>query len=625
VSGRLDPCPIVQSLILWHNPRFRWAELQLAKFFGPNSCMDLSEDVKDALEKLEKEVGDPDLNKVYSEIYNMNTKSKSNSRAIAIKAFKWMMCAQRPLQIIELAEAVSADERESLKREINDEYILKICSNFIIADASNIAQFAHLSVREYLESRESDGVRKYSQEQAHKQVAETCLAYLTHPLTPISSIRYFRFGLPSYSVLYWTTHWEKACENRGSGCLGQLFAQFLAEDKADSSLIDWVQVLARAVESLSWEQFSTRTRLQAAISSSPTTFFAACEWGFSEVLCNSSTISTTNLTELNRNGMPGLIIAAGSGHEEVVRLLLDRGADVAAKTEYGWTALHWAAESGHEAVMRLLLDQGADIAAKDERGRTALHWAAENGHEAVVRLLLDQGADIAAKDGEGRTALHWAAESGHEAVVRLLLDQGADVAANDGEGWTALHCAAGSGHEAVVRLLLDQGADVAAKDGEGWTALHCAAENGHEAVVRLLLDQGADVAAKDGNGWTALHSAAGKGHEAVVRLLLDQGADVAAKDEDGWTALHSAAGSGHEAVVRLLLDRGADVAAKDGNGGTALHSAAGSGHEAVVRLLLDRGADVAAKTSGGWTALHSAASSGHEAVVRLLTPLTPNS
>jgi ankyrin repeat protein len=68
-------------------------------------------------------------------------------------------------------------------------------------------------------------------------------------------------------------------------------------------------------------------------------------------------------------------------------LLLDKGANVKAKADFGQTPLSRAADKRHEAVVRLLLDKGADVEAKDEYGQTPLSRAAANGHEAVVRLL----------------------------------------------------------------------------------------------------------------------------------------------------------------------------------------------------------------------------------------------
>ena len=72
---------------------------------------------------------------------------------------------------------------------------------------------------------------------------------------------------------------------------------------------------------------------------------------------------------------------------EVVRLLIQHGADLAAQAKDGWTPLHWASEEGHVEVVRLLIEHGADLAAQGEDGSTPLHWASERGHVEVVQLL----------------------------------------------------------------------------------------------------------------------------------------------------------------------------------------------------------------------------------------------
>ncbi|KAL6887036.1 hypothetical protein GGI43DRAFT_264528 [Trichoderma evansii] len=106
-----------------------------------------------------------------------------------------------------------------------------------------------------------------------------------------------------------------------------------------------------------------------------------------------------------------LIAASYYGHHAIVKLLVEKGANIEAKDSDGRTALLWAAEKGHQATVKLLVEKGADIEAKDSDGLTPLSFAAENGHQATVELLVEKGADIEAKDSDGRTPLSWAAES----------------------------------------------------------------------------------------------------------------------------------------------------------------------------------------------------------------------
>ncbi|KAL6806061.1 ankyrin repeat-containing domain protein [Trichoderma sp. SZMC 28012] len=352
-----------------------------------------------------------------------------------------------------------------------------------------------------------------------------------------------------------------------------------------------------------------------------------------------------------------LHIAAQSGHEAMITLLLDEGFDLESQDKEGKTPLQHAVANGHEAIVRLLLQKGANLESKDMDGQTPLFEAAKNGHEAVLRLLLQKGANLDFKNTRGYTPLLAAVENSHEAVTKLLLEKGAnlDVEASSpfhapltkasrngnyqmvkllleygvnpnpeepGAETTALYSAACEGYIEIVKLLLNKGADPGYLiDGlfEQETALHGAAEGGHGAVMRLLLDNGASLGDKD--DWRgALDSAVIDGCKSVIDLLVESGIRPNFKDYYGSriTPLLSTAERGHEETVKFLLECGADPNAHETDGSTPLARAADNGYEAVVKLLLEHGANPDAGRVRELRPLAAAAKKGHGEIVRLL-------
>ena len=168
----------------------------------------------------------------------------------------------------------------------------------------------------------------------------------------------------------------------------------------------------------------------------------------------------------------------------------------------GYTPLLKASQMGHKDVVKLLLDKGAD---PNKAGRllgTPLHVGAKGGYRDVVQLLLDRGADLESKDKWEQTPLHKAVIEGHKHVVQLFLDRGADPNMADENGSTPLHNAEGESCRDVVQLLLDNGADPNRIDKDGNTPLQLAAERGLKDVVQLLLERGADPNKAFGAGCT---------------------------------------------------------------------------------------------------------------------------
>jgi len=118
---------------------------------------------------------------------------------------------------------------------------------------------------------------------------------------------------------------------------------------------------------------------------------------------------------------------AYSGNFNGVKSLLNTQANIhAVRNSIERGPLHYAAAWGHLAIVRLLLDRGANINSRDKHKSTPFIAAAEHGHISIVRELLDRGANINARDSSGFTALMRAARGGHVEVVKLLLERGAN-------------------------------------------------------------------------------------------------------------------------------------------------------------------------------------------------------
>jgi ankyrin repeat protein len=175
---------------------------------------------------------------------------------------------------------------------------------------------------------------------------------------------------------------------------------------------------------------------------------------------------------------------------QIVRLLLDKGADVNASTESGETPLIASAHVGSLEATTLLVEEGATVNARDHDGRTALMYAAAADAADVVRFLLSQGADANLRDTRHGTALTLA--SGHSlAVVQALIESGVDANAQDQFGYSALGMAALADNKGSVRFLLSRGANPDLKQKDGMTVLQTARLTKDADLIRMLKDAGA--------------------------------------------------------------------------------------------------------------------------------------
>ncbi|KAI1367088.1 hypothetical protein F5Y08DRAFT_299380 [Xylaria arbuscula] len=447
---------------------------------------------------------------------------------------------------------IDLEEEEDFKLRLRS-----LCGLFISIHHGKI-YFLHQTAREFLMSAESGTAisseghwqNSISSLDAHKVLAKTCITFLDLDSDEIRPEKYCDHPFFTYSARSWNAHFLEAgpgnnasliplalkiCDSRRNNCESWLYQYsdepslfrrlpnslmissmcgnhvlvrlLLEEGTAKLEVADrrhgrtplvWAVTMGHIAVVRVLLEYDAKTEVEDKTGHTP--FSYACLFGLEEIarlLLEKRSINI-DLTGSSRDQTTRLSCAAEWGRTGIVKLLLDRGADIDCKDWRGQTALSFAAEKGHAKVVQLLIEKGADLESYEANalGRlTALSMAAKAGRTATVELLLNAGANLEHKSSYlSRTPLSWVAERGNSTIVRMLLDKGADMESRDAKfDRTPLLWATRGAYIDTVRLLLDYGANVGFQSSmTGETALSLAAENrNREEIVQLLLERGA--------------------------------------------------------------------------------------------------------------------------------------
>ena len=302
--------------------------------------------------------------------------------------------------------------------------------------------------------------------------------------------------------------------------------------------------------------------------------------------------------------------AAAQRHREVVRVLIEHGADVHARSTTV-TQLVGIGERGN-------LDEpgggpegksGMEIA---NGGFTPLMFAAQQGDAETADLLLHAGANMNDTAADGNSVLVIASHSGHGKFAAFLLEKGADPDAI-GAGYSALHSAVLRADVELVKTLLAHGANANSQLTRGtpvrrWTyhwiftanligatPYLLAAQYAEPEIMRTLAHSGADPSATMTDGTTAMMAAVGRGQGCTTDR---RGRNIAVE------AVNAERANGQRTIetVKLALSFGGQInEAHPSDGNTAVHTAAANGFKAVFRFLVDNGGDPSMKNKAGKT------------------------
>ncbi|KAK5647099.1 hypothetical protein RI129_005563 [Pyrocoelia pectoralis] len=310
-----------------------------------------------------------------------------------------------------------------------------------------------------------------------------------------------------------------------------------------------------------------------------------------------------DIARFDKNGLNALHYAVIGGHCDIVEYLLDNFKEISVNQSDAdmFSPLHMAALNGDLRMVKLLLEKRANVQFTNRQKHTPLHLAAQKGYVDVINLLIENGANINAHDLHDCSPLSLAILSCHEEAAELLIRKGTRLNHEEFCGITVVYRAVWNNMNNITKALLDGGAKII----QSQYLLHTAIRNNNYDMVKILHKGGAILNIRDEQGQTPLMMACVYNNIQISKYLLKHGAPVNTRNDlTGLTALHICVDSirepkTFEVFLELLLSYGADINAGSFMGNILFHAIM-AGNINAACMLIKYGADVNLKEERGF-------------------------
>jgi len=318
-----------------------------------------------------------------------------------------------------------------------------------------------------------------------------------------------------------------------------------------------------------------------------------------------------NVKHCDSYGDTPLLIAAEYGQEDAVKFFIEsKKADINETNHMGWTALMLASKSGNIPVIDYLIKMGANRKLRTKKGSSSLLIAVYYNHLPAVQYFIEHHSDafnINEKKKNGNNLLIFAALNGNLEMTKYLISHNAHSNTASFKKSNALIQASYLGHLDIIKFLIEEGIDPCQKDRRGMSALHYSSRNGYQFIVQYLIEHQVNINETNDNLDTALIIACRWKRLEVIIYLVENGANINHQNKEGYTALIVATQKGYFDIAQYLVEHSADISLKTSNKWTALMWAAKLGNLQFIKFLVEKyQAEINEISDDGWSALKCA-------------------